>query len=133
MAALINFDEASLFQGDALVDQSWIGSSVNNNTNTINASATYSSVGSAIVNAQLTNELDDTIGDSDDYPGYGYFTPYQVNLTFTNNTNEAWTDFHFNVGLISQVDSPVEFELSSGVDQPLQITNLSLLSFSPCL
>ncbi len=120
LAALIDFAEMPLFQGDALQANSWAGSSIDNNT--ITAYATYSSVDSVIINAQLKNQGLGTLNTDEAYPDYNNFTQYSVTLNLKNNTSEAWTDFHFNVGFISQEEEQsIMFDLSSGVDQPLQI------------
>lgn len=126
LAAFLSFDDSSLFQGDVLGAHSY---SIDQD-GTLNATATYSSVGSVIVEATLTNEHNFINGIDEDYPVYSTFMQYDVNLTLTNNTNEAWTDFHFNIGFISQEDGEEQFELSSGVDQPLQIINVFSNSFN---
>ena len=133
LAALLSFDDSSLIQDGVLSVYSY---SIDQDGTLLNAKATYSSVGSVIVQATLTNEKDWINDINAEYPDYTTFKQYNVTLEFTNQTNEAWTDFHFNIGFISQLDEDSQldeeeqFEFSSGVDQPLQIINVSSNSFN---
>ena len=54
---------------------------------------------------------------------------YDLELIITNQTTRDWTDFHFEVGYITDEGGVVGYERSSGQDQPLFLTNISSDSF----
>lgn len=73
----------------------------------------YQRVAPVIIDVPMENE--------DEEP-----TQYSIILHLANRTEEAWTDFHFEIGWIEEN----QFEMNSGVDQPITLSNVGSDGFA---
>jgi len=108
LAASFDFDNVVAYDTSALTENVTASASGAQLTGSVE----YGSVAPVIIDVPMANEGDD-------------LTQYSTGLQVTNLTEEAWTDFHFEIGWIEEG----MFELNSGVDQPITLSNVGSEGF----
>ena len=107
-AASFDFDNVVAYDTSALNENVTASAS----DTQLTGRAEYCRVAPVIIDAPMDNE---------GHPA----TQYSTTLNLTNGTEEAWTDFHFEIGWIEED----MFELNSGVDQPITLSNVGSEGF----